>query len=60
VYSPAKYRERTYRYVLLEAGHVGQNLCLAATGLGLGACTVGAFDDDDLTDTPTLPRNRTS
>jgi len=43
-----KYRERTYRYVLLEAGHVGQNLCLAATGLGLGACTVGAFDDDDL------------
>jgi len=60
VYSPAKYRERTYRYVLLEAGHIGQNLCLAATGLGLGACTVGAFDDDDLTDTPTLPRNRTS
>ena len=43
-----KYRERAYRYVLLEAGHVGQNLCLAATGLGLGACTVGAFDDDDL------------
>ena len=60
VYSPAKYRERAYRYVLLEAGHVGQNLCLAATGLGLGACTVGAFDDDDLTDTSTLPRNRTS
>ena len=45
-----KYRERAYRYVLLEAGHVGQNLCLAATGLGLGACTVGAFDDDDLND----------
>ena len=43
-----KYRERAYRYVLLEAGHVGQNLCLAATGLGLGACTDGAFDDDDL------------
>ena len=45
-----KYRERAYRYVLLEAGHVGQNLCLAATGLGLGACTVGAFDDDALND----------
>jgi SagB-type dehydrogenase family enzyme len=43
-----KYRERTYRYVLLEAGHIAQNLCLAATAMGLGACPVGAFFDDDL------------
>ncbi len=43
-----KYRERTYRYVLLEAGHIAQNLCLAATALGLGACPVGAFFDDEL------------
>lgn len=43
-----KYRERTYRYLLLEAGHIGQNLCLAATAMGLGACPVGAFLDDDL------------
>jgi SagB-type dehydrogenase family enzyme len=40
-----RYRERAYRYVLLEAGHVGQNLYLAATSLGLGACAVGAFLD---------------
>ena len=40
-----KYRERAYRYVLLEAGHVGQNIYLAATALGLGACAVGAFYD---------------
>lgn len=45
-----RYRERTYRYVLLEAGHIGQNLYLAATSLGLGACAVGAFDDDRLND----------
>jgi SagB-type dehydrogenase family enzyme len=45
-----KYRERTYRYVQLEAGHIGQNLYLAATGLGLGACAIGAFLDDDLND----------
>jgi SagB-type dehydrogenase family enzyme len=45
-----RYRERTYRYVLLEAGHVGQNLYLAATGMGLGACAVGAFLDDQLND----------
>jgi SagB-type dehydrogenase family enzyme len=45
-----KYRERTYRYVQLEAGHIGQNLYLAATSMGLGACVVGAFLDDDLND----------
>jgi SagB-type dehydrogenase family enzyme len=45
-----RYRERTYRYVLLEAGHIGQNLYLAATSMGLGACAVGAFLDDDLND----------
>jgi SagB-type dehydrogenase family enzyme len=43
-----KYRERAYRYVLLEAGHIGQNLYLAATSMGLGACAVGAFLDDRL------------
>lgn len=43
-----KYHERTYRYALLEAGHVGQNLYLAATSMGLGACAVGAFLDDEL------------
>ena len=43
-----KYRERSYRYILLEAGHMGQNLYLAATAAGLGACAVGAFLDDQL------------
>jgi SagB-type dehydrogenase family enzyme len=45
-----KYRERTYRYALLEAGHIGQNLYLAATSMRLGACAVGAFLDDELND----------
>jgi SagB-type dehydrogenase family enzyme len=36
--------------VLLEAGHIGQNLYLAATSMGLGACAVGAFLDDELND----------
>ena len=31
-----KYGERSYRYGLVEAGHLGQNLYLAATSLGLG------------------------
>ena len=41
-----KYQDRSYRYGLLEAGHVGENAYLAATALGLGACGVGAFMDD--------------
>ncbi len=43
-----KYRERAYRYIYLDAGHVAQNLYLAAEALGLGVCAVGAFFDDDV------------
>jgi len=41
-----RYHERAYRYALLEAGHIGQNVYLAAEAAGLGACAVGAFFDD--------------
>jgi SagB-type dehydrogenase family enzyme len=44
----AKYRERGYRLVLLDAGHAVQNLLLAAHGLGLGAVPMGGFVDDEL------------
>ena len=40
-----KYGLRGYRFALLEAGHVAQNLLLAATALGLGAVPLGAFFD---------------
>jgi SagB-type dehydrogenase family enzyme len=43
-----KYQDRSYRYGLLEAGHIGENGYLAATSLGLGACGVGAFMDDQI------------
>ncbi len=43
-----KYQERTYRYALIEVGHIGQNAYLAATSMGLGGCVVGAFHDDDV------------
>lgn len=45
-----KYDERAYRYALMEAGHVGQNLQLAATALGLSACPVASFYDDAVHD----------
>lgn len=46
--SLVKYRDRGYRYLLLEAGHVTQTLVLLATGLGLGAVNLGGFYDDEL------------
>ncbi len=42
----AKYGERGYRYVLLDAGHLAQNLYLESTALGLGCATIGGFLDD--------------
>jgi len=41
-----KYRQRAYRYIYLDVGHIAQNLYLAAEALGLGACAIGAFFDD--------------
>lgn len=43
-----KYRERGYRYIYLDAGHIGQNLYLAATALELGCCTIGALFDEEV------------
>lgn len=43
-----KYRERAIRYLFLDAGHICQNLMLAATALGLGCCPVGAFFDEEV------------
>ncbi|MFJ8692438.1 SagB/ThcOx family dehydrogenase [Streptomyces roseolilacinus] len=42
----ARYGERGYRYALLEAGHMGQNLTLALHLLGIANCPVGGFLDD--------------
>jgi len=42
-----RYRERAQRYICFEAGHIAQNTCLVATSLGLGACAIGAFYDDE-------------
>ncbi|WP_434427082.1 SagB/ThcOx family dehydrogenase [Nannocystis pusilla] len=42
----AKYLERGYRFALLEAGHIAQNILLAATALDLHAVPVGGFWDE--------------
>ena len=43
-----KYKERAYRYVYLDAGHIAQNVALAAVALGLGSCQVAALYDDEV------------
>jgi SagB-type dehydrogenase family enzyme len=40
-----KYGLRAYRFTLLEAGHVGQNILLAAAALDLAAVPLGGFFD---------------
>ena len=40
-----KYGQRAYRFTLLEAGHVSQNLLLAATALSHAAVPLGGFYD---------------
>ena len=43
-----KYGDRAHRYVYMDAGHLGAQFYLAAEALGLGACTIGAFYDDEV------------
>jgi nitroreductase len=40
-----QYGVRAERYAVLEAGHVAENLLLAAVALGLAAVPVAAFSD---------------
>lgn len=54
-----KYGERGRRYVVLEAGHAAQNVCLQAVALGLGTVTIGAFSDESAARVLGLPRDET-
>jgi SagB-type dehydrogenase family enzyme len=48
--SRQKYRQRAYRYIYLDCGHIAQNLYLAAEALNLGCCGIAAFFDDEVND----------
>jgi len=43
-----RYSERGYRELHKDAGHVCQNLYLAASAVGCGVCAIAAYDDDDM------------
>lgn len=42
------YGKRGIRYVLMEAGHISQNIYLQAETLGLATVAVGAFEDEKI------------
>lgn len=46
--SVSRYAERGYRFALLEAGHLAQNLMLVAAEAGLGSLAVGAVEEEVL------------
>jgi len=46
--SKCKYDQRAYRYIYLDAGHIAQNLALAAVSLELGTCQIGALFDNEV------------
>lgn len=46
----SKYGNRGMRYILLDAGHICQNLLVGAEATGNGACPIAAFYDDEMND----------
>lgn len=50
-----KYGDRVYRYLHMDAGHLGQRLNLAAIYLELGVSGIGGFFDDQVNDVLGIP-----
>jgi len=42
------YSEKGFRYIYMEAGHVGHNVYLDVTEFGLGTVAVGVFNDEEV------------
>lgn len=43
-----KYKERGWRYIFFEAGHLVQNIYLVSTVLKLKSCAIGGFFDNEI------------
>jgi len=52
-----RYGTRGERYVHIEVGHVGQNVYLQATAMGLGTVAIGAFYDDEVREVLGVPKD---
>ncbi|MGB0383899.1 MAG: SagB/ThcOx family dehydrogenase [Ardenticatenaceae bacterium] len=44
----SKYSDRGYRYILLEAGHITQNISLMSIGLGLGSFSLAGYYEHEI------------
>jgi SagB-type dehydrogenase family enzyme len=62
----AKYEKMSFygergktRYIHIDLGHSAQNFTIQATSLGLGTVQVGAFNDDLVNKTLSLPKDET-
>jgi SagB-type dehydrogenase family enzyme len=51
----AQYGDRVYRYLHMDAGHLGQRLNLAAIHLGLGVSGIAGFFDDKVNEVLGIP-----
>ncbi|NEO31136.1 MAG: SagB/ThcOx family dehydrogenase [Symploca sp. SIO3C6] len=51
----SKYGDRAYRYLHMDAGHLGQRLNLAAIGLDLGVSGIAGFFDDQVNEVLGIP-----
>jgi len=45
-----KYKQRAFRYIYLDAGHISQTVAMAAVALGLGSCQIAALYDEEVND----------
>jgi len=52
----AKWGDRAYRYLHMDAGHLGQRLNLVAIYLNLGVSGIGGFFDDQVNDILGIPQ----
>ena len=53
----ARYGDRAYRYLHMDAGHLGQRLNLAATHLNLGVSGIAGFFDDQVNEVLGIPED---
>jgi SagB-type dehydrogenase family enzyme len=50
-----RYGSRAYRYLHLDAGHIGERLNVAAIKMGLGVSGIGGFFDDEVNELLGIP-----
>ena len=53
-----KYGERAYRYIHMDAGHLGERVNLAAINLDLGVSGIGGFFDDNVNEILGIPEDQ--